>query len=129
MKISKTLVAIALMLALTLALAAAAHAEPASPTPAKKGCTINLQNPDGSPGQSVVYDDGYSFSVTDKATGKTHTYKCKDGKWEETVAKTVGLSRLHRLTYVGSFRVQASGRGRFSGKKAPAGARISTAVR
>ena len=61
------------------------QAEPVKPTSTKKGCTITLQGPGA--GQSVVYDDGYSFSVTDKATGKTHTYKCNDGVWTETVSK------------------------------------------
>ena len=71
--------------ALTLVAVGAAHAEPVKPGTAKKGCAITLQGPGA--GQSVVYDDGYSFSVTDKATGKTHTYTCKDGVWTETVSK------------------------------------------
>ncbi len=53
-------------------------------TTAKKGCTVTL-----STGQSIVYDHGYSFSVKNKATGKTHTYTCVDGKWVETVDATV----------------------------------------
>ena len=52
---------------------------------AKKGCTVNMQKPDGSPGQSIVYPHGYSFSVQNQQTGKTHTYTCNDGNWEETV--------------------------------------------
>jgi hypothetical protein len=54
----------------------------------KKGCTITLQNPDGTPGQSVVYPDGYSFSVKNGATGKTHTYTCVNGTWVETVSSS-----------------------------------------
>jgi hypothetical protein len=54
-------------------------------TAPKEGCSVNLQNPDGSPGPTVKYDHGYSFSVQNKATGKTHTFTCNDGKWEETV--------------------------------------------
>jgi hypothetical protein len=57
-------------------------------TSGNEGCTITLQNPDGSPGQSVKYAHGYSFSVKNKATGKTHTYTCNNGKWEETVNAT-----------------------------------------
>lgn len=62
------------------------HAEPVKPGTAKKGCAITLQGPGA--GQSVVYEDGYSFSIVDKATGKTHTYTCNDGVWTETVSKT-----------------------------------------
>lgn len=128
MKISKTLVAVAAMLALTLTLAATAQAQPAgSGTPAKKGCTVNMQNPDGTPGQSIVYDHGYSFGVKNKSTGKTHTFKCNDGKWEETVART-GASRWQRITYVGSFQIQTSGRGRLRGERAPAAERRYSAI-
>jgi hypothetical protein len=52
--------------------------------PTKKGCSIRFEGPGA--GQSIEYDDGYSFSVVDKATGKTHTYTCSDGKWTETVS-------------------------------------------
>ena len=55
---------------------------------AQKGCTVTLQNPNGSPGQSVTYPHGYSFSVKNTATGKTHTYTCNNGQWEETVSFT-----------------------------------------
>ncbi len=128
MKISKTLVAVAAMLSLTLALAAAAHAQPAgSGTPAKKGCSVNLQGPNGSPGPTVVYDHGHSFAVKNKDTGKTHTFKCNDGKWEETVTRTA-QSRWQRITYVGSFQVQASGRGRLRGERAPAAERRYSAT-
>jgi hypothetical protein len=65
--------------------AGGAQAEPVKPAPAKKGCTITLQGPGA--GQSIVYDDGYSFTIVDKATGKTHTFKCNDGVWTETVSK------------------------------------------
>ena len=128
MKISKTLTAIAAMLALTLALAAGAQAQPAgSGTPAKKGCTVNLQGPNGSPGPSIVYDHGYSFAVTNNKTGKTHTFKCNDGKWEETVART-GASRWPRITYVGSFQILASGRARLRGERVAAAERRYSAV-
>jgi hypothetical protein len=53
-----------------------------------KGCTITLQNPNGTPGQSVTYPHGYSFSVKNAATGKTHTYTCNNGQWVETVSST-----------------------------------------
>lgn len=127
MKISKTLTTVAAMLALTLTLAASAQAQPVSGTPAKKGCTVNMQNPDGSPGQSIVYDHGYSFSVKNQSTGKTHTYKCNDGKWEETVARVVG-SRWQHIAYVGSFQIQASGRARLRGVRVPVANRRSSAV-
>ncbi|HVE68706.1 MAG TPA: hypothetical protein VNB64_09025 [Solirubrobacteraceae bacterium] len=128
MKISKTLVAVAAMLALTLTLAASAQAQPAgNGTPAKKGCTVNMQNPNGSPGQSITYDHGYSFGVKNAATGKTHTYKCNDGKWEETVART-GASRSPRIAYVGAFQIHASGRGRLRGERAPVAERRYSAM-
>jgi hypothetical protein len=77
----------ALLTAAGIALLAAgsAHAQP-NTSPTRKGCTINLQRPDGSPGQSVTYADGYSFSVKNAATGRTHTYTCVDGTWVETVS-------------------------------------------
>jgi len=50
------------------------------PTSTGAGCSVTL-----STGQSIVYPDGYSFSVTNKATGKKHTYTCKNGAWVETV--------------------------------------------
>ncbi|MDX6698786.1 MAG: hypothetical protein QOE65_2183 [Solirubrobacteraceae bacterium] len=128
MKISKTLVTVAAMLAVTLTLAAAAQAQPAgNGTPGKKGCTVNMQNPDGSPGQSIVYDDGYSFSIKNKSTGKTHTYKCNDGKWEETVARAGG-SRWQRITYIGAFQINPSGRGRLRGERTPAAERRYSAM-
>jgi hypothetical protein len=49
-------------------------------TSGKKSCSLTL-----STGQTIVYDHGYSFSVVNKSTGKTHTFTCNDGKWEETV--------------------------------------------
>lgn len=57
-------------------------------TGSKKGCSVNLQKPDGSPGQTVVYEHGYSFSVINGVTGKTHTYTCNNGTWDETVSST-----------------------------------------
>ena len=74
--------------ALTLTLAGPAAAADNAPTPpAKKGCEIQLKGPGA--GQSVVYQHGYSFSVLAQ-DNKTHTYKCNDGKWEETVSLTAG---------------------------------------
>jgi hypothetical protein len=77
-----------------LAVAGPAFAEPNQP-PAKKGCSIKFEGPGA--GQSIVYPDGYSFSV--KATdGKTHTYSCSDGKWTETVSLTAGQATLRNVT-------------------------------
>jgi hypothetical protein len=44
------------------------------------GCSVTL-----STGQTIVYPHGYSFSITNKATGKKHTFTCENGKWVETV--------------------------------------------
>lgn len=82
---AKALVAIATA-GLALAAAGPAAAEDNAPQPQQKGCTIILQKPDGSPGQGVVYPHGFSFSVTDVKTGKTHTYTCNNGQWVETVS-------------------------------------------
>jgi hypothetical protein len=83
--------ALAAVSAVTVALVAAgpsAAADSKTPTaPAKKGCEVQLKGPGA--GQSIVYPDGYSFSVQGQ-TGKTHTYTCNDGTWKETVSITVG---------------------------------------
>jgi hypothetical protein len=77
--------------AVTVALVAAgpAAAESKTPTapPAKKGCEVQLKGPGA--GQSIVYPDGYSFSVSGQ-DNKTHTYTCNDGSWKETVTLTSG---------------------------------------
>jgi hypothetical protein len=75
-----------------LALAGRAAAADNAPPPAKKGCEIQLKGPGA--GQSVVYQHGYSFSILAQ-DNKTHTYKCNDGKWEETVSIKAGpVSKL-----------------------------------
>jgi hypothetical protein len=100
-RIRTTIATLAAMLAITAVAAVPAHATDNADGTSKKGCALTLQNPDGSPGQTVVYDHGYSFSVKNKATGKTHTYTCKDGKWEETVNFTPGIGgRLPVITQV-----------------------------
>jgi hypothetical protein len=71
---------------LMLAAAGSAHAEPKQSAPAKKGCEVQLKG-EGA-GQSIVYADGYSFSVKATNDNKTHTYTCNDGKWTETVSLT-----------------------------------------
>ena len=98
---SKALAALAAV-GLTLAVAGPASAEPnnGSQTPAKKGCSIQLQGPGA--GQSVVYNHGYKFSVYAENTKKTHTYTCNDGKWEETVSITAGSTRWSSLRIVGT---------------------------
>jgi hypothetical protein len=91
-KIRPTIAALAATFAVAAVAAAPANAtDNTNSTPPKKGCTVNMQNPDGSPGQSIKYDHGYSFGVKNRATGKTHTYTCNDGKWDETVAFTPGF--------------------------------------
>lgn len=79
--------ALAALAAAGLALAAAGNAAAEPKAPAKKGCSVQLQGPGA--GQSIVYPDGYSFSV-DASDGKKHTYKCNDGAWTETVSLTAG---------------------------------------
>ncbi len=74
-------------IAVALFAAGGAHAEQAKTTaPAKKGCSIKFEGPGA--GQSIVYPDGYSMSVKGANDGKTHTYKCNDGAWTETVSLT-----------------------------------------
>jgi hypothetical protein len=75
-----------------LAVAGTASAQDNAPPPAKKGCEIQLKGPGA--GQSVVYQHGYSFSILAQ-DNKTHTYKCNDGKWEESVSIKAGpVSKL-----------------------------------
>jgi hypothetical protein len=90
----KALVALAAV-GLALAVAGPGFAEPnTGQAPAKKGCSVQLQGPGA--GQSIVYPDGYKFSVTASNDNKTHTYTCNDGKWTETVSLTAGGGRLWR---------------------------------
>jgi hypothetical protein len=70
-----------------LAVAGPASAQDNGTPPAKKGCEIQLKGPGA--GQSVVYQHGYSFSILAQ-DNKTHTYKCNDGTWEETVSIKAG---------------------------------------
>ena len=98
-KIRTTIATLAATFAVAAVAAAPANATDNSGTTSKQGCTLTLQNPDGSPGQSVKYDHGYSFSVKNRATGKTHTYTCNDGKWEETVNFTPGVGGLGGRPY------------------------------
>jgi hypothetical protein len=83
--------ALAALSAVTVALVAAGPAAAESKTPAappaKKGCEVQLKGPGA--GQSIVYPDGYSFSVQGQDS-KTHTYTCNDGTWKETVTLTAG---------------------------------------
>ena len=82
--------ALAVLSAAAVALASAGPAAAESKTPAapaKKGCEVQLKGPGA--GQSIVYADGYSFSVQAQ-DNKTHTYTCNDGTWKETVALTAG---------------------------------------
>ena len=53
---------------------------------AKKGCTLAVLGPDGKTQSTITYAHGYSFSTVNKATGKTHTFTCNNGTWEETVS-------------------------------------------
>ena len=53
------------------------------------------------PRQSLVYPDGYSFSVN-ATDGKKHTYKCNDGTWEETVSLTAPPPRVSGVVAIGT---------------------------
>ena len=98
--------------AVTLGAAASASAETNQTPPAKKGCEIQLKGPGA--GQSIVYEHGYSFSVYGSNDGKTHTYKCNDGKWEETVTLTAPPLRFGGVAApAGTFQVLDSGAGQF----------------
>jgi hypothetical protein len=98
---SKVVAALAAV-GLALAVAGSASAAPntGSQTPAKKGCSIQLQGPGA--GQSIVYAHGYKFSVYGENDKKTHTYTCNDGKWEETVTLTAGGTRWGNFRIVGT---------------------------
>ena len=63
-------------------------------TSGKKGCTIDIKGPDGKVQSSITYAHGYSFSTVNKATGKTHTFTCNNGTWEETVSSTIPTGGL-----------------------------------
>jgi hypothetical protein len=103
---------------LVLAAAGSASAEPKQSAPAKKGCEVQLKG-EGA-GQSIVYADGYSFSVYAKSDSKTHTYTCNDGKWSETVSLTA--SPLHLggvaapIATGGTFQVLDPGAGQFDSR-------------
>ena len=99
---------------IALAAAGSASAESKTPTPPpKKGCEVELKGPGA--GQSIVYPDGYSFSVQGSNDGKTHTYTCNDGKWNETVTLTAPPLTVGGVAVpTGSFQVLDSGAGQFS---------------
>ena len=84
---------------LALAIAGPASAEPNKTPPAKKGCEVQLKGPGA--GQSIVYPDGYKFSVYARSDSKTHTYTCNDGTWSETVSLTAGPATWHNVTILG----------------------------
>jgi hypothetical protein len=111
--------AMAALAAAGLALVAAgpASAEPKNP-PAKKGCEVQLKGPGA--GQSIVYPDGYSFSVYAQSDSKTHTYTCNDGTWKETVSLTAAPTGV--AAPVGSFQVLASDTAQFDSRLAGASA-------
>jgi hypothetical protein len=95
---AKALAALAAV-GLSLAVAGPAFAEPnKTPAPAKKGCEVELKGPGA--GQSIVYPDGYKFSVYAQSDNKTHTYTCNDGKWNETVSLTAGPATLRNIAIV-----------------------------
>jgi hypothetical protein len=102
---------------LTMISAGPASAEPKSP-PAKKGCEVQLKGPGA--GQSIVYPDGYSFSVYAQSDSKTHTYTCNDGTWKETVSLTAAPAGV--AAPIGSFQVLASGTAQFDSRVAGASA-------
>jgi len=105
---------------LALAIAGPAGAEGKNPTPpAKKGCEVQLKGPGA--GQSIVYPDGYSFSVYAQSDNKTHTYTCNDGTWTETVSLTAGV-QVGVAAPIGSFEVLDSGAARFDSRFAGASA-------
>ena len=103
---------------LVLAAAGSASAEPKQSAPAKKGCEVQLKG-EGA-GQSIVYADGYSFSVYAKSDSKTHTYTCNDGKWTETVSLTASPPPLGGVAAPivagGTLQVLDSGAGQFDSR-------------
>jgi hypothetical protein len=88
--------------------------------PAKKGCTIEFKGPGA--GQSITCDHGYSMSIQARNDGKTHTYTCNDGKWEETVSLTAG-SNGGLTAPIGSLQVLDSGAAQLDTRVAGAAAR------
>ena len=113
--------------AVALGAAVSASAEPNQTPPEKKGCEVQLKGPGA--GQSIVYPDGYSFSVQGSNDGKTHTYKCNDGKWEETVALTAPPLRLGGVAApAGTFQVLDSGAGQFLSSRTVAPASLAVAM-
>jgi hypothetical protein len=102
---------------LTIVAAGPASAEPKNP-PAKKGCEVQLKGPGA--GQSIMYPDGYSFSVYAQSDSKTHTYTCNDGTWKETVSLTAAPAGV--AAPVGSFQILAAGAARFDSRVAGASA-------
>ena len=98
----RSIKALAALAAVSLALAVAgpAFAEPNTTPPAKKGCEVKLQGPGA--GQSIVYADGYKFSVYAQSDRKTHTYTCNDGKWTETVSLTAGAAMWRNVAILGT---------------------------
>jgi hypothetical protein len=73
-------------------------------TTGKASCSLTL-----STGQTIVYAHGYSFSVVNKATGKTHTFTCQDGKWVETVNSTAPTRNWDHLYEADQAYVDGSG--------------------
>jgi hypothetical protein len=97
---TKALAALAAV-GLALAVAGPAFAEPnQTPAPAKKGCEVQLKGPGA--GQSIVYPDGYKFSVSAQSDNKTHTYTCNDGTWKETVSLTAGPRTWRNVSILGT---------------------------
>jgi hypothetical protein len=97
---TKALAALAAV-GLALAVAGPAFAEPnKTPAPEKKGCEVQLKGP--GTGQSIVYPDGYKFSVYAQSDRKTHTYTCNDGKWNETVSLTAGPTTWRNVAILGA---------------------------
>jgi hypothetical protein len=88
-RIRSTVIALAAAGSLA-AVAAPAGAQQAQQMPPGKSCSIVFA---GS-GQSLEYADGTGFSVK-AADGKTHTYTCRNGKWEETVGLVRGTKALN----------------------------------
>jgi hypothetical protein len=99
-----------------LAAAGPASAQPKD-TPGKKGCEVQLKGPGA--GQSIVYEDGYSFSVIDGSTGKKHTYTCNDGKWTETVSISRAPGGISAVV-TGTFQILPAGRARLDTSAVPA---------
>jgi hypothetical protein len=97
--------ALAVLSAVVVAVVAAGPAAAESKTPvapAKKGCEVQLKGPGA--GQSIVYPDGYSFSVQGQ-DDKTHTYTCNDGTWKETVTLTSGTWTTSVAVPVATYQV------------------------